>query len=347
MANTSHTSADIEVAASAFANQLNAGIPLQSIVSRMVKLQPKHAEFWQSCADTVSRGGRLTTPLDAVWPPAIVSAIMSGEDSGSLPAVFKRVSESLRLQATIRKAAGKLISPFVAILAGLGVFIFYMVGVIPSLQKSLGGADQNLVFKVSSFMYYVFTNYWMAVLAGTVALIYFGIGWVKQEETKQWFISLLNSNSFTSPMIRNLFFGMWAYQISILDAAGLPIKTQLTLSAKGLPDCLQEGVLLMAAQVEKRGRADAANPDLQEDDDPRKEWPFYVSTAFMNAHETGDLCAEMERIAPILIDEGLKQLNKVLGVADIIAKFTAAILIALPMLGYFSQMANSLTKAFS
>lgn len=342
-----HTSTDIESAASALANQMDAGISILPIVRRMVKLQPKHAEFWQNCSDIVSRGGSLSTPLSEVWPESIVAAIKAGEETGTIANVLRRTAESLRLQAMIKKAASKLITPIIAFLAGLGVFIFYMVGVIPALQKSFGGEEANLVFKVSSAMYYVFTNYWIALLIGTIGLVYYGIIWFKQESTKQWFLSIFNSFNFTKGMVRDIYFGMWAYQLSLLDTSGIPIKQQLLLSVKMLPDCLQEGVILMASQVEKRGRADAADPDLQPEDDPRREWPFYISSSFMNAHETGNLSREMERVAPILIEDGLKQLNKVIAVADIFAKLAAAIMIALPMLGYFSQLANSLTKAFS
>jgi type II secretory pathway component PulF len=341
-----HTSLEIEAAASAIANQLAASIPILEVVGRMVKLQPKHAEFWQQSADVISRGGRLSTPLAEVWPDNIVAAVKAGEETGTLPAVMKRTAQSLRLAAEVKKSASKLISPVIAFLAGAGVFIFYMVGVIPKLQESLGGAEGNIVFKVSHFMHSNITAYWPYLLAGLVASIYYGYTWIKQESSIQWLISVANNWSLTGPAVRNLYFGMWAYQMALLDTSGLPIKQQLLLSAKTLPDCLQEGVLLMAAQVEKRGRADSADPDMQPEDDPRREWPFYIATAFMNAHETGVLDVEMERIAPILIEEGTKQLNKAIGVADLSAKASAAIMIALPMMGYFAQLASSLTNSF-
>lgn len=342
-----HKLSDIETAANALANQLAAGIKLREAVARMSKLQPQHADFWLEAAETLSRGGRLSAILEGYWPEGITAALRAGEESQTTAAVLRRTVESLRTKAQVKKIYSKLLSPVIAFLAGLGVFLFFMIAVIPKLQANLGGGEANLVFKAASAMSYAFENYGL-VIGGGLALVVMGtMNWFRKPENQEIVIGWGDATPLLGDALRSLYFGMWANQVALLDTAGLPIKQQLLLSVKTLPACYQEGVELMASEVEKRGIADSADPDLQEEGDPRKAWPFYIATAFLTGHETGRIDEEMTRCAPILIDEGVAKLTKFIGHADLVAKVSAAVMIGLPMSAYFSQLANSLTAAFS
>ncbi len=341
-----HTSAEIEAAASALGNQLAAGIKVREAVARMAKLQPKHAELWAEAAEALSRGGRLSNQLEAVWPDSVVAALRAGEESNSLHAVFKRTAESMQVKAQVKKIYSKLMSPAIAFLAGFGVFLFFMVGVIPKLQASLGGGESGMTFKMAMVLHAIVTGYWPVVLGGIGALVFGVTHWLRQPGNIDKLVEMADGVPRLGEALRNLYFGMWAYQMSLLDSAGLPVKQQLVLSVKTLPECYQEGVLRMAEEVEKRGIADSADPEKQPEDDPRQLWPFYIVTAFVTAHETGGIDEEMKRCAPILIDEGVRKLNQFISVADVIAKALAAAMIGMPLTAYFTQLSSSLTKAF-
>lgn len=342
-----HTSVEIEAAASALANQLAAGIKLREAVGRMTKLQPKHAELWATAAEALSRGGRLSVQLAEVWPEGLVAAVRAGEESDSLGDVFRRTAQAMQVHAQVKKLYSKLFAPVGAFLAGFGVFLFFMVGVIPKLQASLGGGETSLTFKAAMVMHAAVTGYWPLILGGLGVGGFLGVQWFKQPENIDKVLELADRVPRLGDALRSIFFSMWAYQMALLDASGLPVKQQLLLSVKTLPSVHQEGVLLMAEEVEKRGIADSADPDKQPEDDPRQSWPFYIVTAFVTAHETGRIDEEMQRCAPILLEEGLRKLTQAIGVADLISKTAAAAMIGLPLTAYFSQLSNSLTKAFS
>jgi type II secretory pathway component PulF len=276
-----------------------------------------------------------------------VAAVKAGEESGKNEAVFRRIAKSLEMASQVKKVFSKLVSPVGAFLAGLGVFLFFMIGVIPKLQANLGGSEKSLVFKTSTWMHDTAVNGWPFILGGLVVATYLAVQWIRTPGSIDVLIDLGNRQAKLGAALRSLFFGMWAYQLAMLDSAGLPMKQQLLLSVKTLPECYRQGVLNMADEVEKRGIADAGDSDKQPEDDPRREWPFYIVTAFVTAHETGRIDQEMERCAPILIDEGMRQISQVLSVADLVAKLLASVMIGLPLMAYFSQMASSLTKAFS
>lgn len=341
-----HSPTDIENAASALANQLSAGIPVREAVARMAKLQPKHAELWTSAAEALSRGGRLSSQLTDIWPDPVVAALKAGEESGSLEEVMRRTQQAMQVSHQVKKIYSKLISPVISFLAGFAVLIFFMVAVIPQLAKSLGGGEQSFVFKTSAVMHKVVMGFWPVILLALGAAVVFTIQWLRNPDNIDKLIGFANRQPLLGEALRSLYFGMWAYQLALLDSAGLPAKQQLLLSVKTLPQCYREGVLLMASDVEKRGQADSADPDKQGPDDPRREWPYYIATAFITAHETGRIDQEMQRCAPILIEEGLKRLTRVTNVADLVAKVCAAQMIAAPLMAYFTQLSNSLAKAF-
>lgn len=342
-----HSLIEIEAACSALANQLSAGIKLKEAVARLSKLQPKNADFWASCAEQLSRGIRLSFCLNDYWPESLVAAVKAGEESNSLQEVFSQSSKALRVNFEIKKVYSKLISPVIAFLAGIGMFMFFMIFVIPKLQTSLGGAETSLVFRLSSFLHHAFTEYWIMIAIIAAGLLFSFIAWIRTPQAIEYLVEQANKVPLLGPALRDLYFGLWAYQVAVLDAAGLSTKMQLLLSVKTLPVCFRDGVERMAAEVEKRGIADSSDPEKQDESDPRREWPFYIAAAFMTAHETGRIDLEMQRCAPILVEEGIKKITKFVSGADLFAKVSAAIMIGIPLLAYFSQMANSLTKAFS
>lgn len=341
-----HSSVDIEAAASALANQIAAGIKMREAVARMGKLQPKHAELWATAAELLSRGGRLSTVLADVWPEGVVAAVRAGEESDSLGMVFRHTAEAMVVKAQVRKIYSKLLSPIIALGAGFGVFLFFMVAVIPKLQSALGGGEADMTFKLAMFMHHAVTNFWPLLAAGMGGAVLGVVWWFKQPSSVDTLVGWGDQIPVLNTALRNLYFGLWAHQVALLDSAGLPVRQQLLLSAKTLPLPYQDGVLLMAEEVLKRGIADSADPDKQAEGDPRQQWPFYVSTAFITAHETGHVDQEMKRCAPILIDEGVRKLTQAISVADLAAKVAAANMIGFPLMSYFMQMSSSLTKAF-
>lgn len=341
-----HSAADIESAASALANQLAAGIKLRVAIARMAKLQPKHAEVWTTAAEVLSRGGRLSNVLADVWPEGIVAAVRAGEESDCLGLVFQRVMESMAIKGQVRKIYSKLLSPLIAFGAGFGVFMFFMVAVIPKLQSSMGGGEGDLTFRLAIFLNHLVTNFWPFLIGGVALGVAAFVAWLKQPTTADTLVEWGSRVPGLRDALCNLYFGLWSHQVALLDSAGLPVRQQLILSSKTLPSVYQDGVLLMADEVMKRGIADSADPEKQTEDDPRLIWPFYVATAFITAHETGRIDQEMKRCAPILIDEGIRKLNQFISVADLVAKVCAANMIGFPLMSYFVQLSSSLSKAF-
>lgn len=338
---------EIETVAATLANQLEANISVREAVWRLSKVQPKHAAVWTQASANIGSGSRLSEQLEELWPEELIASVKAGEEAGHVAPVLYRIQKAMEIKRSLNKTLTKLISPVVSGLGGFGVFLFFMIGVIPKMQESLGGAETSWVFKVSTWMHHVAYNYWPGIAIGSIFLGIMGWMWLNSKEAKDTMLRFADQLPALGVALRKLNFGLWAHYVSVLASAGLPVKVQLVYSARTLPELYRDGVLLIADEVEKRGLADASDPDKQVEDDPRQQIPFYISAAFMNAHETGQLAREMDRVAPILLEEGGRDLTRIIGALDIVAKLVAASLIGLPMVAYFTQLSSALTKAFS
>lgn len=343
---TMMTMKQIREAASALSNQLSAGIPLSDAVSRMAKLQPAHATFWLQAGQNLAGGQRLTEQLDGVWPHTIINSIIAGEQSGSLPEVFKRIEETISVQLKIQGMLWKIAYPAGLGFVGFCVFIFFMVVVLPALSESLGEGERGIVFQMSEWFSHTFYHYGLYILAGITGLVFYIVSWVSNPENRELILDFFSEIPIIGDALQNLYFGLWAYYMALMDAAGgISISESLMMTRSVLPGTISKSVIIVAEEVVFRGLADAVDPDKQLEGDSRKTWPFYIGNAFIIAQQTGRLDLELLRAAPILIDEGMRKMEKTLTILNVITLAVSAILIVGPLVAYYIQLGASLKAA--
>lgn len=340
---------DIESSCASLSNLLKAGLSVRESVGRMQAISKKHAQFWAFCQDEVSRGVPLSQCVRDVWPVELVGAVSAAERSANLQGIFERQAEAIRQKLETRKIFQKLISPAVSFFMGLGVFLFTMLEVIPAMSESLTqpGDDPGGAVRFSLMLRSIFydNGYW--VLSATLILGYLSFNWLSQSENQARLLSWACKEPNFGEAHKLLTFSNAAKTIAALDLSGLPIRQQLSFTAQTLPGIYQEGFVKAAQEVEKRGRTDSVDPEKQEINDPRRDWPYFFSIGIMNSHETGVLQEEMERVSKILQDEGKRKMERFVAVVDLIAKVVAATMIAIPTMAYFSQLATTMAKAFA
>jgi type II secretory pathway component PulF len=339
---------EIEVACGALGNQGQAGIPLSESVRRMARIQVKYKGLWGDVAFGVSEGKRFSEFFDEVCPEAIVNAVKAGELSGKLYEVFIRIEETTALQSEIRGLLYKLISPVLLVLGGVVLFFGFMLEVLPQLAKSLGSGSKGLVFEVSQWMSEFFTENWLVCVSSLCVFLCLIFFWLRDEENRALILGFLLSIPVLGDALKNIYFGLWAYYMALMDASGsIALVDELTLTLDILPIPLRAGVRLMADEVVSRGIANSADGEKQDDDDPRRGWPFYITTAFIVAEQTGDLNKSLLKAAPIMIKDGTKLLTFSLKIANNLALVLAGVMITVPLVAYYLQLAASLTGALS
>lgn len=312
-------------------------------------MQPNYAEFWVRTMQEVQSGRLLSNSLGEVWPKTLVSAVRAGEQSGKMDSVLGRIEETIELQLSLRGTIMKLAYPAGMGIAGLGVFIGFMVFVLPMLAKSPGrtGASSP-IFQLSAWLSVFILDNAMTLAIGLGVGIAVLIAWLKTEEARSLILDACLALPVIQDALRDMYFGLWANYMALMVAAGLPTTMALKLTAPVLPGALRESIEVFEHDLSANNRTLSDSADLAKlgKNDPRtKWWPFYISNAFIVAEQTGEIDKELLRVAPALIKEGIKTLNRVIAVANVVALAVSALLIVSPLAAYYNEIFSTIRTA--
>lgn len=339
---------EIGATAAALGNQVGAGIPIDQAMSRMAQMQPDYVEFWVKSVQEVQSGRLLSNSLVEVWPEALVSAVRAGEHSGNMDSVFRRIEETVELQLSLRGTVMQLAYPIGMGLAGLGVFLGFMVFVLPMLAKSIGHTSTSPVFQLSAWLsVFVLDNY-MALAIGAGVGIAALSAWLKTSEARNMILDVCLGVPVVSDALRDMYFGLWANYMALMVAAGIPTTSSLKLTAPVLPGALRESILIFERDLSDKNKSLSDSSDLGKlsaDDLRSRWWPFYISNAFLVAEQTGEIDKELLRVAPALIKEGTKTLNRVVAISNVVALAVSALLIVSPLAAYYNEIFTAIRTA--
>ena len=143
---------------------ITAGLSLSralSVAAKQTK-NPKFKRVLRNLARSVEEGDPLYSALAKhkdVFSDLFISMVRSGELSGNLPIALKSVAKQLdRVYTLKKKIKGAMIYPSIIILAVIGVGIFMMVSVVPTLSKTFKEMNVELpkstqiILGISDFM---------------------------------------------------------------------------------------------------------------------------------------------------------------------------------------------------
>ncbi len=187
---------------------LSAGLSLSralAVAAKQTK-NPKFKRVLRNLTRSVEEGDPLYNALakhKGVFSDLFISMVRSGELSGNLPIALKSVAKQLdRVYTLKKKIKGAMIYPSIIVLAVVGVGIFMMVSVVPTLSKTFKEmnvelpASTQIVLGISDFMA---NNFILSaiVLFGllTIAILFL------RTEKGAWFKSKF---FLTLPLINNL-----------------------------------------------------------------------------------------------------------------------------------------------
>lgn len=339
----------VATSAGAIGNQVNAGIPLAQAVTRMARLQPTYAEYWQRTGSALAGGAKLSDSIGEVWPRTMIAVVKSGEESGRIGEVFNRIEQTVELQLVLRGKMMGLMYPLGMGLAGLVVFLGFMIIVLPMLSKSMGGkVSESLVFRTSNWLSTNVMENWIAIAATLGIGGFLLIQWLKTEEAGEMIMKTLMDVPIIKDALRDMYFGLWANYMSMMVDSGIPTVQALNLTAPVLPGELAESVRVFAKDVSANNRSLSDSADLEKlplTDLRARWWPFFISSAFIVAEQTGQIDKELSRVAPPLIKDGTRSLERFIGVMNVGALAVSAFLIVSPLAAYYTEIFAAIRTA--
>lgn len=211
-----------------------------------------------------------------------VNMLRSGEISGTLPEVLRKIADHLENEYYIKtKTMGAMIYPIVVLVVFAIIFTVVVVYIIPGLVEVLesSGAELPLVTKIVIGVSNFAVNYWWAVLlilTGITSFIYY---YPKTKEGKQVTDAILLKIPVLGNFQKNIYMNRFAENLATLLSSGKPITEALEVTADLIGNNVYREIILQARDGVVKG---------QKISDSLVNYPKYISPLFVQMVAVGE-----------------------------------------------------------
>ncbi len=159
---------------------ISAGLSLSRALSIAKKqsANPKFKKIISELIQSIEQGDPLYVALTGhreVFSDLFISMVKSGELSGNLPGALKSVAKQMdRVYSLKKKIKGAMIYPSIIVFAVIGVGIFMMTSVVPTLSKMFKEMKVELPYStrlVMGFSDFIVAHYLLASLISIVFIV--------------------------------------------------------------------------------------------------------------------------------------------------------------------------------
>lgn len=336
----------IASSASSLASQFRGGVPMNQAVALMADIQPRYAEYWSDVAESIERGNALSKALPDVWPESLVSAVQAGEESGTMEAVFTRITKAIKIQQNLRKSIMKIAYPISIGIVGIVVFIGMMVFVVPNTVKAFGStkAADNFMTALAMSMDAFFTEYWMIVLGAIATGFVLLAKWAQTEEGKDAILEIGLSIPYLGKGLSELYYGLWAEYMALMTGAGITLIRAVELTAKVVPASMREGFYAFVRDLSVNNLPVNEAVDIKRlaADDPRREWPLFIRKALTLGYVAGATDTELMQVAPELVEQGIEKVERAIFWGNVMATVMAAMLVAMSFFAIYMPIFSAI-----
>ena len=280
---------------------LNAGIPLDRALSITCELT-EHASFQAIVSDVlrVLKGGKSLAESLATHPEyfseLFVNMVRAGEASGSLAAVFERLSEFERTRDDLRSyIVSSMVYPCLLAMVGIGSIVVLMSFVVPRFASVF--EQSHMVMPLPTQMLVntsrVVQEYGWIVVGAVVVLIAVWQAYIHTPKGRLWWDSLVLRIPLLGIALRKAETARFARAMGTLIANTVPLVQAISISRAILNNRRIAGSLEVVAQGVKRGEGIAA---------PLKrsgQFPLLAGHLLTVGEETGRLDTMFHRMADI------------------------------------------------
>ncbi len=280
---------------------LNSGVPLDRALAITTELTSR-AEFKTVVSDVLRtlKGGRSLADALATkpeyFPDFYVNMVRAGEASGSLGAIFERLSE---YETTRDELKGYIISsmvyPALLSLVGVATIVLMLYYVVPKFAAVF--ADSRMKIPTPTLILLQVSNLVRAYAGWTLgALAIAGLAfrqYISTPDGKLWWHSFTLKIPVLGDALRKAQTSQFARAMGTLVANGVPLVQSLGISRAIMSNLKMSGTLEMVAQGVKRGEG-LSGPMTR-----AGAFPPLLSHLLSIGEETGRLDAMFIRAAEI------------------------------------------------
>jgi len=254
---------DISLFTHQLASLLKGGLPLVPSLNALAEQMENHplGKIVLNLAESVKEGKSLGEALSLhprVFSPTYINMVKAGESAGSLQNILFRIFSLTRENIALgNKIKNALIYPLVVGVVGIGVLIFLLVVVVPTLSDLFTQMGETLppitlgLIAVASFL----QKYWIVLLISLGVIIglfsWFAHTPSGRKTVDSWKLNLpLIGNIIQKSLLLN-----FARTLSTLRKGGVAIVTSLELSKNSLRNELISEAIIEAKEGITRGES--------------------------------------------------------------------------------------------
>ena len=217
---------------------MDATIPYDKALQLIIE-QTEDVGFKEILAEVRARvveGGSLADALQLypkIFPEMYVSMIRSGENSGNLGTILKRLADYYETQESLRgRLKSAMIYPAFMLVFSLLVVVFMVTYIVPKITQifaskgTLLPLPTRILMGLSDFM----VNSWYLVLIGLVILIFGFSAFLRSEFGKKVLQQLQLKAPLIGPLMQKVLIARFCQTLGTLLGSGVDLKTALEIS---------------------------------------------------------------------------------------------------------------------
>ncbi|MDG2197019.1 MAG: type II secretion system F family protein [SAR324 cluster bacterium] len=217
---------------------MDATIPYDKALQLIIE-QTEAVGFKEILAEVRARvveGGSLADALQLypkIFPEMYVSMIRSGENSGNLGTILKRLADYYETQERLRgKLKSAMIYPAFMLVFSLLVVVFMVTYIVPKITQifaskgTLLPLPTRILMGLSDFM----VHSWYLVLIGLIILIFGFSAFLRSEFGKKVLQQLQLKAPLIGPLMQKVLIARFCQTLGTLLGSGVDLKTALEIS---------------------------------------------------------------------------------------------------------------------
>ena len=285
---------------------LSAGLSLARALA-VIERESRNARLRSVVSEisgSIRRGETMHSALaefPRTFPKLFVAMTRAGEEGGQLPQSLVVVAEQMeRMYVLKKKIRGAMLYPIIIVLAIIGIGIFMMINVVPTLAQTFAEMNAELpgstraIIAVSDFL----VQYTLAAIGLAIFLFFAAYAAIKTDGGRRAIDFTLLHMPIIGTIVKEVNSARTARTLASLLSSGVDVMTSLDIVA----DVVQNGdfkkVILTARDSVAKGEPLSASFIRAE-----HLYPAFVGEMISVGEETGQLTEMMKKLALFYEDE--------------------------------------------
>lgn len=285
---------------------LSAGLSLAralAVIERQTR-NPRLSVVVSELSSSVRRGETLHSALEkfpSVFPRLFSAMVRAGEEGGQMPQSLTVISDQMeRMYVLKKKIKGAMLYPMIIVVAIIGIGIFMMINVVPTLAQTFAEMDAELpaatqaIITVSNFL----VQYTLVAIGAVVFVIASFISAIKTKTGRRVSDYVMIHMPVIGQIVKEVNAARTARTLASLLSSGVDVITSLEITGDVVQNSYYKEII-----HEARDNVAKGEPLSKSFQRAEHLYPSFVGEMMSVGEETGQVNEMLKRLALFYEDE--------------------------------------------